>query len=261
MTTPALLNPDRLVPDELALQLGPFGSWPKDGSLPVSHFSEKRLEGANKFYREEGYLVLHHALESVELENLKAETRNLCRNQDGAIDGIPPAPQEMSDEAAMESVLCVHFPHKLSSRILTTLSHPRIIEVLKMLLEPNIKCMQSMLFVKAAGKPGQAWHQDEDFIPTRDRSLIGAWIALDEQPLRTDVYGFFPVLMSVVSCGRSGNTSIAASIARTSPGTSRGRTLLRSRSRCRQVPSSFSMGICCIVRCLTEVNVIFAGRW
>jgi ectoine hydroxylase-related dioxygenase (phytanoyl-CoA dioxygenase family) len=37
-----------------------------------------------------------------------------------------------------------------------------------------------MLFIKSAGKPGQAWHQDEDFIPTRDRSLIGGWISLDE---------------------------------------------------------------------------------
>jgi ectoine hydroxylase-related dioxygenase (phytanoyl-CoA dioxygenase family) len=36
-----------------------------------------------------------------------------------------------------------------------------------------------MLFIKAAGKPGQAWHQDEYYIPTRDRSLTGAWIAMD----------------------------------------------------------------------------------
>ncbi len=33
---------------------------------------------------------------------------------------------------------------------------------------------------KASGKPGQAWHQDEFFIPTRDRSLCGGWIALDD---------------------------------------------------------------------------------
>ncbi|MEP7293092.1 MAG: phytanoyl-CoA dioxygenase family protein, partial [Chloroflexota bacterium] len=44
----------------------------------------------------------------------------------------------------------------------------------------NVKCMQSMLFIKAAGKPGQAWHQDEDFIPTCDRTLTGGWIALDD---------------------------------------------------------------------------------
>jgi ectoine hydroxylase-related dioxygenase (phytanoyl-CoA dioxygenase family) len=37
-----------------------------------------------------------------------------------------------------------------------------------------------MLFIKSEGKPGQAWHQDELFIPTRDRSLAAAWIALDD---------------------------------------------------------------------------------
>ena len=37
-----------------------------------------------------------------------------------------------------------------------------------------------MLFIKSAGKPGQAWHQDEEFIPTRDRTLLGGWIALDD---------------------------------------------------------------------------------
>src|SRR3954466_9438000 len=40
--------------------------------------------------------------------------------------------------------------------------------------------MQSMLFVKPPGLPGQAWHQDEIYIPTRDRSLAGAWIAIDD---------------------------------------------------------------------------------
>jgi ectoine hydroxylase-related dioxygenase (phytanoyl-CoA dioxygenase family) len=33
--------------------------------------------------------------------------------------------------------------------------------------------------MKHAGKPGQAWHQDEVYIQTRDRSLCGVWIALD----------------------------------------------------------------------------------
>ena len=37
-----------------------------------------------------------------------------------------------------------------------------------------------MLFIKSEGKPGQAWHQDEFFIPTRDRSLTAVWIALDD---------------------------------------------------------------------------------
>ena len=37
-----------------------------------------------------------------------------------------------------------------------------------------------MFFAKGPGKPGQAWHQDEIYIPTRDRSLLGAWIAVDD---------------------------------------------------------------------------------
>ena len=48
------------------------------------------------------------------------------------------------------------------------------------MIGPNVKAMQSMLFIKAEGKPGQAWHQDEYFIPTRDRSLTAVWIALDD---------------------------------------------------------------------------------
>jgi ectoine hydroxylase-related dioxygenase (phytanoyl-CoA dioxygenase family) len=54
---------------------------------------------------------------------------------------------------------------------------------------------QSIFFVKGPGKSGQAWHQDEVccfwwmpvpihnvqiYIPTRDRSLCGAWIAIDD---------------------------------------------------------------------------------
>jgi ectoine hydroxylase-related dioxygenase (phytanoyl-CoA dioxygenase family) len=59
-------------------------------------------------------------------------------------------------------------------------AHPGIARVLARIVAPNVKCMQSMLFVKPPRFPGQAWHQDEVYIPTRDRSLTGAWIALDD---------------------------------------------------------------------------------
>ncbi len=64
--------------------------------------------------------------------------------------------------------------------------HPLICSVLSQITaahlpfwDGSVKCMQSMLFVKPPGFQGQGWHQDEIYIPTRDRSLIGAWIALD----------------------------------------------------------------------------------
>jgi phytanoyl-CoA hydroxylase len=61
-----------------------------------------------------------------------------------------------------------------------SLAHPSTVGALTIVIGPNVKCMQSMLFIKASGKPGQAWHQDEFYIPTRDRSLTGAWLALDD---------------------------------------------------------------------------------
>lgn len=46
-----------------------------------------------------------------------------------------------------------------------SLAHPAVVDVLTDAIGPHVKCMQSMLFIKAAGKPGQAWHQDEDSHP------------------------------------------------------------------------------------------------
>lgn len=55
-----------------------------------------------------------------------------------------------------------------------------VIDVLTTVIGANIKSMQSMYLIKSEGSPGQAWHQDEHFIPTRDRSLTAAWIAIDD---------------------------------------------------------------------------------
>jgi ectoine hydroxylase-related dioxygenase (phytanoyl-CoA dioxygenase family) len=52
--------------------------------------------------------------------------------------------------------------------------------------------MQSMLFVKPPEFQGQAWHQDEIYIPTRDRSLIGAWIAMDDATLENGCLWVIP---------------------------------------------------------------------
>ena len=60
------------------------------------------------------------------------------------------------------------------------------------MIGPNVKAMQSMLFIKSEGKPGQAWHQDEFFIPTRDRSLTAVWIALDDATIENGCLWVLP---------------------------------------------------------------------
>lgn len=128
-------------------------------------------------YRRDGYLAVEGLVSRAEAAVFKDEATRLCVTEAGRLKGASPPPAEGDPAAAY---LAIHFPHKLSEIFRAALAHPRIVPILKALIGPNVKCMQSMLFIKHAGKPGQAWHQDEDFIPTRDRSLTAAWIALDD---------------------------------------------------------------------------------
>lgn len=132
------------------------------------------------FWQENGYWVQTGAMAIDEVEQLRADAVALCHGAYGTFDGHRGNHDGQVDDQIMRQYLCIHFPHKVSPLMARTLAHPRLLEVLTDVIGPDVKCMQSMLFIKAAGKPGQAWHQDEDYIPTRDRSLTGAWIALDD---------------------------------------------------------------------------------
>jgi ectoine hydroxylase-related dioxygenase (phytanoyl-CoA dioxygenase family) len=131
-------------------------------------------------YHRDGYAVLAGALPAAEVQALRDEAVRICRGELGAVEGVERARPDEPDEQVVRRYLCIHFPHKLSGLMRGTLAHPVVVDALRQLVGPNVKAMQSMLFVKSEGKPGQAWHQDELFIPTRDRSLTAAWIALDD---------------------------------------------------------------------------------
>ncbi len=136
----------------------------------------ERLES----YRANGFLVRPDALSAAEVDALRQDTLAICRGQRGAVRGGVILDDTLPEAEVLRRYLCIHFPHKISEVMSRTLAHPAIVEVLTAVVSPNVKCMQSMLFIKASGKPGQAWHQDELYIPTRDRSLTGAWMALDD---------------------------------------------------------------------------------
>ncbi|TVR48157.1 MAG: phytanoyl-CoA dioxygenase family protein [Puniceicoccaceae bacterium] len=161
------------------LDLTPFASWPATGS-PPGYFPRPLNEAAEVFYRENGFLVVESAFTAEEVEALNRETTRICRGEAGEVRGLEPGADGLSDEEVLRRYVCIHFPHKLSPLMLETIGHPAIRDTLVRVIGPDVKCMQSMLFIKASGKPGQHWHQDEFYIPTRDRSLAGAWIALDD---------------------------------------------------------------------------------
>lgn len=139
----------------------------------------------NQSYRRDGYVVLPDALHGALVSAARDETTAICRGLRGAFGGMPEADLkrtllDATDDEVLRQYLCIHFPHKLSPLMVRLARHPNVVDALTQLVGPNVKMMQSMLFIKSEGKPGQAWHQDEAFIPTRDRSLAGVWIALDD---------------------------------------------------------------------------------
>lgn len=131
------------------------------------------------FYRENGYLVCPGLVSPEEIEVLKRDTADIARGK-YACEDLRPLPENMTDDEVLRNILCIHQVHYISPTMLDFVKHPRMAEVLAQLIGPDVKCMQSMLFVKPPGFQGQAWHQDEIYIPTRDRSLCGGWIAVDD---------------------------------------------------------------------------------
>ncbi|TCC60992.1 phytanoyl-CoA dioxygenase family protein [Kribbella pittospori] len=142
----------------------------------VRRFTEVTDELIESFQRD-GFVVLDQALPPDQVAALHTAAEDLCRGDLGEVEG---GPSTEPGEDVLRKYLCIHQPHKVSDAALAALHAPRVVTALTALIGPNVKAMQSMLFIKSEGKPGQAWHQDEFFIPTRDRSLTAVWIALDD---------------------------------------------------------------------------------
>jgi len=177
--------------------------------------TEKLVPDSEVFqYKEQGFLLKKGLVDQKTIEALRADTLLICRGKyampnpspktaestGGKPDGgasepaqaIKKVPDSMPDAEVMKNFLCIHFPHKISPLQRDFLLYPGIAAVLTRIISPNVKCMQSMLFVKPPGLTGQAWHQDEIYIPTRDRSLCGVWIALDDATIENGCLWVIP---------------------------------------------------------------------
>jgi phytanoyl-CoA hydroxylase len=151
-----------------------------------------------RFYIENGYLVVPDLVSPEEIEELREDTVRIARGE-YPCEGFEPLPVDTPDAEALKNILCIHQPHYISPVMERYVKHPGICGVLSRITaahlpywDGSVKCMQSMLFVKPPGFQGQAWHQDEIYIPTRDRSLIGAWIAMDDATVENGCLWILP---------------------------------------------------------------------
>lgn len=134
-------------------------------------------------YADNGFLVVPGLISAADVAALRTDALRICRGE-YPHPKLEPMDEDLEDDEVLRNFLCIHFPHKVSPVMLDKgVKHPGLAAVLQRIIGPDVKCMQSMLFVKPPGFQGQAWHQDEIYIPTRDRSLTGGWIALDDATL------------------------------------------------------------------------------
>jgi chlorinating enzyme len=110
-------------------------------------------------FREDGFLIVRGLLD-------QEEVRELLDHVDELI-------------AERPDLLRVHMLHRELEIHERYLLHPRIVDVVAGLVGPDVLALQTMLFVKGPGSPGQGYHQDSFHIITEPDTLIGAWVALD----------------------------------------------------------------------------------
>ena len=149
-------------------------------------------------FRAQGFLVVPGLVSASEIDELRMHTEELMQGrlpeQRGREMGVrdpradrgvsmqrleaPPA--HLSPEEKAEYFLRIHMLHRQLELHERYLLHPRVLDVLQALIGPDVLALQTMLFLKPPGKPGQGWHQDSYYIPTHPDSLCGAWIAIDD---------------------------------------------------------------------------------
>ncbi len=148
-------------------------------------------------FREQGFLVVRGLVAPDEVEELREHTELLMQGRlpkqtatmserdtgsDTGTTGqaLEAPPEHLSPEEKAQYFLRVHMLHRKLELHERYLLHPGVLDVLEALIGPDVLALQTMLFLKPPGKPGQGWHQDSYYIPTHPDTLCGAWIAIDD---------------------------------------------------------------------------------
>jgi ectoine hydroxylase-related dioxygenase (phytanoyl-CoA dioxygenase family) len=147
-------------------------------------------------FRRDGFLIVPQLVPRLDIEELRQHTDDLMQgrlpqqrqvmdhrdpNRDTGTTTQPleAPPANLSPTEKAQFFLRIHMLHRKLPLHERYLLHPRVLDVLEVLIGPDVLALQTMLFLKPPGKPGQGWHQDSYYIPTHPDTLCGAWIAID----------------------------------------------------------------------------------
>jgi len=148
-------------------------------------------------FRQTGYLVVPNLVSQEEIAELQQHTEDLMAGRlpeqqgtrskhlgsSGAavlVNDFGAPPEGLSPQEKANFFLRIHMLHRKLALHERYMLHPRVLDVLEVIIGPDVLAMQTMLFLKPPGSQGQGWHQDSYYIPTFPDSLLGAWIAIDD---------------------------------------------------------------------------------
>lgn len=149
-------------------------------------------------FRRDGFVVVRGLVSPAQIDELRRHTEDLMQGrlpqQQGKflaerdvtkdhgvqVQDIAAPPPHLSPDEKAQYFLRIHMLHRRLELHERYLLHPRVLDVLEVLIGPDLLALQTMLFLKPPGKPGQGWHQDSYYIPTHPDTLCGAWIAIDD---------------------------------------------------------------------------------
>jgi phytanoyl-CoA hydroxylase len=149
-------------------------------------------------FRRDGFLVVKNLVSPEEVAELRQHTedlmqgnlpeqrgmrmaeRDVSRDHGVLVQGLESPPEHLSPTEKAQFFLRIHMLHRKLELHERYMLHPRVLDVLEVLIGPDVLALQTMLFLKPPGKPGQGWHQDSYYIPTAPDTLCGAWISIDD---------------------------------------------------------------------------------
>jgi len=135
-------------------------------------------------FKKRGFVVIRGLVPPEDVAELRTHTEDLMQGrlpeQRNPQDGLEAPPEHLSPHEKAQFFLRIHMLHRRLELHERYMLHPRVLDVMQALIGPDVLALQTMLFIKAPGKPGQGWHQDTYYIPTHPDTLCGAWIAIDD---------------------------------------------------------------------------------
>ncbi|GAC1398061.1 MAG: hypothetical protein NVS4B12_06620 [Ktedonobacteraceae bacterium] len=129
-------------------------------------------------FREQGFLIVRNLVQLEDVQELNEHMDRIIAGTEH-FPGVDPPPADWDPDKKVGYYLRVHMLHRVLPIHERFLLHPRVLDVLEALIGPDVLSLQSMLFFKQPGQPGQGYHQDSYYIPTLPDTLCGAWLALD----------------------------------------------------------------------------------